>query len=131
MADLSELIKSADWKSEKHVPVIEAPDEATAGEAIEVVASVGKEVAHPNTTAHFIDWIALYFLPEGATAPFEIGKAEFSAHGASAEGADTSGVYTDPTVTVSFKTDKPGTILALSYCNIHGLWKNSKELKIK
>ncbi|RKZ00666.1 MAG: superoxide reductase, partial [Candidatus Hydrothermota bacterium] len=30
-----------------------------------------------------------------------------------------------------FKTEKSGTILAASYCNIHGLWENSKELKVE
>ncbi len=130
MKDLGELLKSADWKAEKHVPVIECPDSAAAGQAVKVVATVGKEIAHPNTTAHHISWIELYFLPDGGQFPYQIGKAEFSAHGASAEGADTSGVYTDPSVTVSFKTQKPGTIMALSYCNIHGLWKNARELKI-
>ena len=24
-----------------------------------------------------------------------------------------------------------GTILAVSYCNIHGLWQGSKEIKVK
>lgn len=131
MADLSEVLKSADWKAEKHVPVIECADEAAAGEAVQIVASVGKEITHPNTTAHHISWIELYFLPDGETVPVQLGKIEFSAHGASAQGADTSGIYTDSFVTVSFKTDKSGTILALSYCNIHGLWKNSKEIKVK
>jgi superoxide reductase len=30
----------------------------------------------------------------------------------------------------SFKTEKPGTILASSYCNIHGLWESAKKLAI-
>ncbi|MCK5288212.1 MAG: hypothetical protein KAJ14_06080 [Candidatus Omnitrophica bacterium] len=25
-----------------------------------------------------------------------------------------------------FKVIKPGTIMAVSYCNIHGLWESSK-----
>ncbi|MFA5014628.1 MAG: desulfoferrodoxin family protein [Actinomycetota bacterium] len=29
-----------------------------------------------------------------------------------------------------FKTEKPGTLLASSYCNIHGLWQSSKRLDI-
>ncbi len=29
----------------------------------------------------------------------------------------------------TFKTEKPGTIFALSMCNIHGLWENALELK--
>ena len=28
------------------------------------------------------------------------------------------------------KTDKPGTLHALSYCNIHGLWEYTQEIKV-
>ena len=37
----------------------------TAGEAFEVKVSLGKEIAHPNTTEHHIAWISLFFNPEG------------------------------------------------------------------
>jgi superoxide reductase len=131
MAALKEQFQTADWKSEKHVPVIEAPEKAEKGELIEVRVSVGKEVAHPNKTEHHIRWIDLYFLPEGGKFPYQIGKAEFCAHGASAEGPDTSTVYTNHSAVFSFKTDKPGTILASSYCNIHGLWENAAELAVE
>ncbi len=131
MAELKELYQSADWKSEKHVPVIEAPTEAKKGEFIKVTATIGKEVEHPNKTEHHISWIALYFHPQGEKFPYEIGRADFSAHGASAQGPDTSSVYTHHEVSLSFKTDKPGTIFASSYCNIHGLWQNAQELKVQ
>jgi superoxide reductase len=39
-------------------------------------------------------------------------------------------VYTNPSVVCTFKTDRPGTIVAASYCNIHGLWESSKPLAI-
>ncbi|MBC7238051.1 MAG: Neelaredoxin, partial [Chloroflexi bacterium] len=62
---LSGQIQHADWKTEKHVPVIECPDTVKAGEFFEVTVSIGKEVAHPNTTEHHIAWITLYYQPEG------------------------------------------------------------------
>ena len=31
---------------------------------------------------------------------------------------------------MSFKTDKAGTLIASSYCNIHGLWESSKKLSV-
>jgi len=40
-------------------------------------------------------------------------------------------VYTHPCAVTSLKIDKPGTLLAASYCNIHGLWESSREIKIK
>jgi len=131
MTELKDLLQNADWKKEKHVPVIEAADKAKKGEAVSIKISVGKEIAHPNTTAHHIRWIAVYFLPNGEKFPIEIGKFEFTSHGESGQGPDTSTVYTSPEANLKFKTDKPGMILAASYCNIHGLWQGSKEIGIE
>ncbi len=129
MADLKDLIQTADWKKEKHVPVIEVSGKTGKGEVISLIVSVGKEISHPNTTAHHISWIEVYFLPEGEKFPYELGRISFVSHGAGAQGPDTSTVYTDPTATLKFKVEKPGTILASSYCNIHGLWQSSREIK--
>lgn len=131
MADIKDLLQSADWKKEKHVPVIEMPDKVKKGAFSALTVSVGKEIPHPNTTAHHIRWIGIYFLPQGEKFPYQIGKVEFTSHGESTEGADTSTVYTHPEATVKFKTDKPGVILASSYCNIHGLWQGSKEITVE
>lgn len=128
MAGIKELYQSADWKSEKHVPVIEVESSPSKGELFRVGVSVGKEIAHPNTTAHHIRWIELYFLPEGEKLPYQVGRVEFTAHGASVEGADTSTVYTNHESMFSMKTDKPGELFASSYCNIHGLWENSEKI---
>ncbi|MFX1298297.1 MAG: class II SORL domain-containing protein [Promethearchaeota archaeon] len=130
MVDLNNLVQSADWKKEKHVPVIEIVGDAKKGGPIKVKVSIGKEIAHPNTTEHHISWINLYFLPEGEKFPYHIGKFDFNSHGASTQGANTSTVYTDPEITSSIKTEKSGTLIAFSYCNIHGLWKNELELKL-
>ena len=130
MAGINDLFQSADWKAEKHVPVIETPGKVKKGEALKVTVTVGKEIPHPNKTEHHISWIEIYFQPQGEKFPCQIGRVEFSAHGASINGPDTSTVYAPPEVTVSFKTDKPGMIFAASYCNIHGLWQNSSEVKI-
>lgn len=130
MAELSSLYQSGDFKAEKHAPVIEAPASVKAGDKVKVTVSVGKEVAHPNTTVHHIDWLELYFLPEGAKFPIEVGRYDLSAHGASAEGADKGPVYSEPEITLTFKASKSGTLLASSYCNIHGLWQSQAELKV-
>ncbi|MFH1046244.1 MAG: desulfoferrodoxin family protein, partial [Candidatus Omnitrophota bacterium] len=85
----------------------------------------------PNTTEHHIRYIELYFLPQGEKFPCQIGRAEFNAHGESTQGPNTSSVFTQPQATFSLKTDKPGTLLAGSYCNIHGLWENAQELFVE
>jgi superoxide reductase len=130
MKPFGELYQTADWKTEKHVPVIECPEKVKAGELFSVKATIGKEVAHPNTTEHHIRWIAIYFLPEGAKFPYEVGHFEFNAHGESTEGPNKGPVYTNHEATASLKISKPGTIYATSLCNIHGLWKSEKEIQL-
>jgi len=130
MSGFKDVMQSADWKSEKHVPAIGAADSVKAGEFFNVEVNVGKEVAHPNTTEHHIRWITLYFQPDGAKAPYQVGRYEFDAHGESTDGANKGPVYTNSCVVTSMKTDKPGTLLAASYCNIHGLWESSKEVEV-
>jgi superoxide reductase len=120
---LASTIQTADWKKEKHAPVIECPDVVKAGEVFEVQVSVGKEIAHPNTAEHHISWITLYFQPEGTKFPYQAGHFEFSGHG---EGS----VFTEPVASVSLKVDKPGVLRAMSFCNLHGLWESSKEIGV-
>ena len=130
MAKIGEMYQTADWKSEKHVPVIECPEKVKADEMFDIKVTLGKEVAHPNTTAHHIRWIQVYFRPKGDKFAFQVGNFEFTAHGESVDGADKGPVYTNHAVTVSMKTGKPGTLYATAFCNIHGLWENSKEIDI-
>jgi len=131
MADLKELFQSADWKTEKHVPAIEAPEKTKKQEVVKITVNVGKEIPHPNTTEHHIRWIEVYFLPKGEKFPYQIGRFEFNSHGESAQAPNASTIYTQPSLTCAFKTEKEGTIFASSYCNIHGLWQSSKELKVE
>lgn len=122
MSILGGTIQTGDWKGEKHVPVIEAPASAQAGEVFEVKYFVGKEIAHPNTLEHHISWIKLFFVPEGGK-PVELADSHFSAHGE----LDS---FDEPCSLAKIKLQKSGKLVALSYCNIHGLWENSVDIKI-
>jgi superoxide reductase len=130
MLEIKDLYQTADWKTEKHAPVIEAPESVNKGEVVQVAVSVGKQIAHPNTTAHHIRWIEVYFHPDGAKFPFQVARFDFTAHGESPDGPDTSTVYANPSVLCSLKTERSGTIMASSYCNIHGLWESSRKLAL-
>lgn len=127
---IGDIIQTADWKKEKHVPVIDCPQEVGSGEWVEATVTIGKDIAHPNTTEHHIRWIRVYFVPEGSKFAYDIGNFEFNAHGESTKGPNEGPVYTHHEATFTFKTDEPGTLNAVSYCNIHGLWESSKEIKI-
>lgn len=130
MMEIKDLFQTADWKTEKHAPVIEAPETVNKGEVVQVAVSVGKQIAHPNTTAHHIRWIEVFFHPDGAKFPLQVARFDFTAHGESPDGPDTSTVYANPSVLCSLKTERSGTIMASSYCNIHGLWESSRKLSL-
>jgi len=130
MPSLGDRIQQADWKTEKHVPVIDCVDTVKAGESLAVTVSLGKEVAHPNTTEHHITWISLYFQPEGEKFTHQVGHYEFCGHGEAVSGPNEGPVYTNHSVTTWVKLGKSGTLHAVALCNIHGLWESSKEIKV-
>ena len=129
MSDFGSLVKTADFKTEKHVPVIGAPDQAKAGDWFDASVAVGTEIRHPNTTEHFISWIELYFKPDNGAA-INLGRAEFTAHGESVAGANQGVAYTDPRFATRIQLKSSGTLQALAYCNIHGLWQSAKAITI-
>ncbi len=124
MKSLGQFLQSGDWKGEKHVPVIHIPEKVKVGEEFEIKVLVGEEIAHPNTLEHYIAWIKVFFTPEGTKFPVEVGNFNFTAHG---EGE----VHTGPIAVTKMKVNKSGTVHAVSYCNIHGLWENSAELIVE
>ncbi|MFO8034464.1 MAG: desulfoferrodoxin family protein, partial [Candidatus Bipolaricaulota bacterium] len=82
----------------------------------------------PNTTEHHMRWIELFFSPDDEKFTYELGRFEFNAHGEAVAGANQGPVYTNHEVGFSFKADRPGTLHAIAYCNIHGLWESEKRL---
>lgn len=126
---LSDRIQDADWKKEKHVPVIEPPTTVKKGEPCEITVSVGREIAHPNVPEHFIAWIKLFFQADEAKFPVEIGDYQFSVHGSETDEAAFPKAEPKLTVTASFAA--PGTLMAMSYCNIHGLWQGEATLEVE
>jgi superoxide reductase len=111
-------IRTGDWKGEKHVPVIEVLENKEGKARVEV--SVGKEIPHPNTPEHHIAWIELYFQPEDGQFPIMVGRADFASH---------AGPITEPKAVFEFACEKKGKLMALSYCNIHGLWESEMDLQ--
>ena len=119
---LSEYVKTADWKTEKHVPVIAAPETVAAGQAFEVEVAVGKEIPHPNTVEHHIAWIALHFVPDGSPVSVEIGRVDLSSHG--------SVVATGSMAKFAVQLQKGGVFYATAYCNLHGLWSSAARVVV-
>ena len=113
----------------KHVPVIETVDTVKAGETFHVTLSVGKDIAHPNTVEHHIEWIKLYFVAEGTQLPFEVGEISFNVHGDGAT-ANEGPVHAISEGSLAVSLNKSGKLIAVSYCNIHGLWESEKEITV-
>lgn len=124
-------IQTGDWKAEKHVPAIECPDQVTAGEVFDVTVSLGKAANHPNTTEHHIRYIRLFFKPDDDKFVYNVGNCEFSAHGESAAGPNEGPVHCHHGTRFQMSTKKPGTLYAVSFCNIHGLWESKKHIDIQ
>jgi superoxide reductase len=127
---LGNYVQTGDWKGEKHVPVIEAPETAVSGEAVEVKLCVGREISHPNTPAHYIKWIKLYFVPDGGKFAAELANLAFDAHSDTTDATKPGPALAEPFGSVKVKLSSSGTLIAQSYCNIHGLWESSKPIKI-
>lgn len=111
---LRELIKTgAQEGKEKHVPVIELVSCKECGtNAVKI--TVGKEVQHPNTIEHHIKWVALFGVKNGLAvhiATFDLGPT-----------------YGVPTVVAHANLDDFSELIAVEYCNVHGLWEGSLKL---
>lgn len=119
---LGDYIQTADFKKEKHAPVIEVPENIPANTAVNIQVTVGKDIPHPNTVEHYIAWIALYFKGQDEKFVRELGKIEFSSH--------VEGNCTEPQGLFHVKFSKPGTLIATSYCNLHGLWESSLDITL-
>jgi len=93
----------------KHVPVIEAPQKITSGEGFAVSVTVG-EINHPMGPEHYIQNIDLFVGNEPA------GHIEFRPKTAMAKAV------------FYIRLDKPATLIARTYCNLHGLWESRCEI---
>lgn len=103
-------------KIESHTPKIEAPDSVKADQPFEVKISVGP---HPNTVEHSIRSIEVYFYEEGrAFNPILLANIALTP------------VYTQPTLKLTLTLKKSGTLYAVEYCNLHGLWEARKKITV-
>lgn len=123
MESLGQFLQTADWKNEKHVPVIHAPETVKKGEEFDVKVMVGEEIKHPNQLEHHIKWIKVFFHGENDKFPIELATFLFTAHG-------EAGVFNEPVGKTVAKLDHSGKLYAMAYCNIHGLWENNVAIKV-
>ena len=104
---------------EKHVPHIDAPANVRAGEPFQVTVTVGKETAHPNTIQHHIKWVQIFAKEDGPRPVMHVATFDFGP------------VYAVPRVSFTMMLNESSDIIAMEYCNLHGLWDNSVKVEVK
>jgi len=105
---------------EKHVPIIKIPEKIKANEEFEVIINVGEKVPHPNVIEHHIKWIQIFAIIEGRVFnPAHIATFDFEP------------TFSEPKIKFRMKLDKSATLVALKYCNLHGVWENSIKIKVE
>jgi superoxide reductase len=122
--NLGEMINTFDaaagdalGKRESHTPRIEAPKSVKADEPFEMKVSVQN---HPNKVEHSIRWIEVYFREDGrAFNPIMLARIEFSP------------ASSEPEAKLKVKLSKSGSIMAIEYCNVHGLWSAKEDIKVE
>ena len=97
----------------KHWPKIECPDTVEAGKPFDVTINIGTGLNHPSEHVHFIEWIDLSRENMNAT------RAELQAK------------YSHPRVTFRMVLDNDTTLTARESCNLHGIWENKKQVRVK
>ncbi len=104
-------------KVESHTPKIEAPETAKADQPFEVKVVVGP---HPNTVEHSIRRVEVYFDEKGrAFNPIILAAMNLTP------------VFSEPDVRLTMKIKNSGTIHAVEYCSLHGLWEGRKEVRVE
>jgi len=114
--DAKTMVEGTDFEK-KHTPLIQCNDVVKAGEIFEVkIQTAGVE--HPMEDGHFIQFIEL------KVGDVPLVRVDLTQ-------------YAKPEVVVYIKApseDHKGQVMKLTaymYCNLHGIWKYEKEIKIE
>jgi len=101
----------ANEETEKHVPHIKVKKCDSCPDP-QITVSV---VKHPNMVKHHISWLQLYGLKEEGPIVHLMTT-------------DLVPELTDACAHICIKKGEFKKLLALSYCNLHGVWENSVDL---
>lgn len=112
---------AAAYSAEQHLPVIDAPDTVKRGDIVKVKVRI-------NRTEHDIRWISVYFQPRGEHNLQQLGRFEFMPRGEESGDTGEGAACTRLEGVMRFRVEKSGTIFVSSYCNVHGLWENFRDI---
>ncbi|MBN1674631.1 MAG: superoxide reductase [Kiritimatiellae bacterium] len=97
-----------------HVPAIRAPARVAAGEPFEVVVTVGCGRLHPTEKGHFIQFIELYVGDVFLTSMYFVPERLV------------------PVLKATLTLDAAnGPLRAFIHCNLHGVWRAEKHVRVE
>ena len=117
--DFLKLIhNSNDENYEKHLPIIKLQKNHVDSTKNIIKVIVGENIKHPNIIEHSIKWIELYIITKDQKIKY-IGKQDF----------EPSYCYPEARFKIEQEIlNEINKIVAISYCNLHGLWINSLDV---
>lgn len=103
------------------------PARVAGGELCADAATVANKVSAPRRMERHAAWFELYFHPLGERFPRQIGRSEFPAPVTSAPGLAADMDCQPPEIVLSFKTDRPGTLYAISYRTVRDQCRSTRN----
>ena len=125
MTERNPSTRPADSKERQGALVIECPACVARDQEFTVRVTARGGDAADGSAGHRVSWVSLYFHPDGATYPDEIGHFDLAA--GDEMGAKSGSA--DRTVVASMKTGQPGTLHALALSNTYGLTESSRRVE--
>ena len=115
-ADKNALVKTY---ADKHTPVVLCNDTAVRDELFSVKVRIGTDAKHPNIFVHHFEYIQLWNLET------LVGEVRLEQNNYTKEPIQIEvDFYLKPTLSMR--------LMALAYCNKHGLWRSEERfVKIK
>lgn len=104
--------------------------QAPRGEPFTLRLALGAEGGHEVTATHHIRWIRVYYLSDGReSVPIELGSFRFATH-ESAEHETKTPVCAGDSVHCVLTLHKPGILMVVAWCSLHGFWEREMRVEL-
>lgn len=106
-----------------HIPIIKCSKVGNSDDIFDISVTV-PDAGLSASDDHHILWIQLYFQNTRDEELISIGKWEYMAFGKDMP-------FIQPEALGRIQFNENGTIYALVYCDVHGLWETSKYIELE
>jgi superoxide reductase len=126
--ELEVRARDAGRRSGEEALVIEGPSLVRANEPFEVRVTVVRGTPYADDAGHHIEWVSLYFEPEGEKYPTLVGNVEFDNRNVRSPLPGREPLCDRRTTVFSMRTRKRGILRAVSFCSGRGLFESSRDV---